>query len=154
LNHYSIPIPEGLFDKLMVVVPHAGGVQHHSLDGDPWPEPQHDPPVALVPFLVVTVPAAAAHLMEHEKYRRAKHVAVLTQHPPAGRQLPWLETERGLVAVQDGAATGVHRPEEAVPATTETERRQRVRQAPLDVLTDELGQFDGNVEVEAALADL
>ena len=83
-------------------------MQYHHLDGDPRAEPQHDAPPAVklkhvaFPQALITISAAAPpSLVQNEDDRHAVHVTVLAQNMPGGRQLPGLQGECSLAAVQD-----------------------------------------------------
>lgn len=66
-------------------------------------------------FLHAPKLAVPAYLFEDEDDDRAQRVAVPGQHGPTSRELPYLQTQGGFVAVQVRAATRVHCPEKAPP---------------------------------------
>ena len=138
--------------ELAFLVLAASGLQYHHLDGDPRTDPQRESPLA------VTLLSPAPYLVENKEDRRAEHVAVLAQHVPGGRQLAGLQPQRGLAAVQDGTAAGVHSPEYAIPAGAwndrEAEWRQHVRHAPLDGATEKRRDLGRYAEVQAASPEL
>lgn len=130
------------------------GTQHHGLDSEPRSKPQHDAPLAV--DITTTLPATP-QLVDNKDDRRPKHVAVLAEHMPADRQLLGLQTESGVVAIQDSTAPGVDCPEQAVPgagtASLEAQRCQRIHQATLDVAAHQRRQLGGHAVVEPVLAE-
>ncbi|WVZ96920.1 hypothetical protein U9M48_042500 [Paspalum notatum var. saurae] len=102
----------------------------HGLNGDSRAERrQHAPFVLGAPLL--------AHLIQHEDHRGAEHVAVLTEHSPAGRQLLWPELEGRVNPVHDPRVARVQHPEEVVPLELHAKRRKPVQETPLDIVPDD-----------------
>lgn len=134
--------------------------QHHGLDRDSRSEGQQGTPLRKLVAAAAILLSTPAELVEHEDDRGAAHVPVLAQHLPARRQLPFLQLEHGVDVIQDRAPTGVHRPEEVVPArdavlvVVPKRGPERFAQTLFDVLPDQHRHLDGQVEVDAAARDL